>query len=248
MACATTVYTHLDVVMLGFMTTDTDVGYYNAAVKIKNVLVSVVTSLGTVLLPRASYYIEFGRMDEFRRISRKALHFVFLLASPLMLYFMLFAREGILFLSGPAYGGSIAPMQIIMPTLLFIGVTNILGIQILVPLGRERIVLYSEIAGAVVDVVINALLIPRFASSGAAVGTLVAEAVVLAVQYGALRGEIGEAFRAISYGRLLAGLAIACAASLWVRALGLGTFFTLVLSAALFFGAYGLLDMIFADV
>ena len=43
--------------MLGFMTTDTDVGYYNAAVKIKVILVSVVTSLGTVLLPRASYYI-----------------------------------------------------------------------------------------------------------------------------------------------------------------------------------------------
>lgn len=49
MSCATTIYTHLDTVMLGFMTTDTDVGYYNAAVKIKSILVSIVTSLGVVL-------------------------------------------------------------------------------------------------------------------------------------------------------------------------------------------------------
>lgn len=39
MSCATTIYTHLDTVMLGFMTTDIDVGYYNAAIKIKYILV-----------------------------------------------------------------------------------------------------------------------------------------------------------------------------------------------------------------
>ena len=59
--------------MLGFMATDMDVGYYNAAVKIKGILVAVVTSLGTVLLPRASYYVENGIMDEFTRITKKAL-------------------------------------------------------------------------------------------------------------------------------------------------------------------------------
>lgn len=57
-------------------------------------------------------------------------------------------------------------MQIIMPTLLFIGITNILGIQILVPLGREKEVLYSEIIGAIVDIIANAILIPQYASTG----------------------------------------------------------------------------------
>ena len=90
MSCATTIYTNLDTVMLGFMTTDTDVGYYNAAVKIKVILVSVVTSLGTVLLPRASYYIQRGELKEFHRITRKALNFVFLMATPLFVYFMRF--------------------------------------------------------------------------------------------------------------------------------------------------------------
>lgn len=71
MSCATTIYTHLDTVMLGFIRTDADVGYYNAAVKIKTILVSIVTSLGVVLLPRASYYVEHSMMDEFYRITKR---------------------------------------------------------------------------------------------------------------------------------------------------------------------------------
>ena len=244
MACASTIYTNLDTVMLGFMKTDTDVGYYNAAVKIKNILVSIVTSLGAVLLPRASYYIENGLIDKFKRITKKALSFVFLVASPLMLYFIFYAKEGIFFLSGNAYEGSILPMQIIMPTLLFIGITNILGIQMLVPMGKEKVVLYSEIAGAIVDVIINTLLIPRFASAGAAIGTLVAEFVVLVVQYIALKDDVIETLKQIHYGRITIALILGTAASLWVKMLGLGSFLTLVISAVLFFGVYGVFLLI----
>lgn len=239
MACATTVYTNLDTVMLGFMKTDVDVGYYNAAIKIKCILVSIVTSLGAVLLPRASYYVENGLVDEFKRITKKALSFVFLIASPLMLYFIFFAKESIFFLSGNAYEGSILPMQIIMPTLLFIGITNILGIQMLVPMGKEKVVLYSEIAGAIVDVIINALLIPRFASTGAAIGTLVAEFVVLIVQYRALKDDVTTTFKQIHYGRIAFALVFGSGASLWVKMLGMGSFVTLVISVVLFFGVYG---------
>ena len=239
MACATTVYTNLDNVMLGFMATDVDVGYYGAAVKIKTILVSIVTSLGAVILPRASYYVEQGMIAEFKEICKKALNFVFLVAAPFSIYFILFAKYGVFFLSGNEYAGSIQPMQVIMPTLLLIGITNILGIQILVPTGREKIVLYSEIAGAVVDVIINALLIPRMKSTGAAIGTLVAEAVVLLVQYYALRAEMKDAFRSIHHYRIIEAIALASIASLWVLRVHAGNFLTLVLSAITFFGVYG---------
>ncbi len=240
MSCATTIYTNLDTVILGFMKSDEDVGYYNAAVKIKGFLVSVVTSLGTVLLPRVSYYVEQGQMEKFHRITSKALNFVFVLATPLMIYFMLYAKQGIYFLSGSAYTGSILPMKIIMPTLLLIGITNILGLQILVPLGKEKVVLYSEIAGAVVDLVLNAILIPQFASIGAAIGTLAAEFAVLAVQFTALRGEVSAAFQKIAYWKILIGLLLGSICSYWFVSFGLGNFLTLVVTACLFFGAYGI--------
>lgn len=238
MACATTIYTNLDTVMLGFMKSNTEVGYYNAAVKIKTVLLGVVTSLGAVLLPRASYYIENNLIDEFKRISSKAINFVILISFPLALYFIIFAKEGIFFLSGDAYAKAILPMQILMPTLIFIGLTNIMGIQMLIPLGKEKVVLYSEIAGAIVDLAINTVLIPIMASSGAAIGTLVAEMVVWIVQYIALKEDVKETYVKIRYLPIVIGLAISALFSMPIKLLGLSSFFTLLLSAIVFFGVY----------
>ena len=65
-----------------------------------------------------------------------------------------------------------------MPTVFAIGLSNILGIQMLIPMGRENVVVVSEIVGAVVDVIINALLIPKYGASGAAIGTVTAEFAV----------------------------------------------------------------------
>lgn len=239
MSCATTIYTNLDTVMLGFLTSDAEVGYYNAAVKIKSILVSVVTSLGVVLLPRASYYVECKLMDKFCRITHVALNFVILISVPLTVYFILFAKEGIFFLSGTEYEASIVPMQIIMPTLIFIGMTNIMGIQMLIPLGKERVVLYSEIAGAVADLLLNVALIPSMASAGAAIGTVVAESVVFAVQFWALRKEVLSAYQKVRYGTIVLALALAIASCLWVKTTALGSFASLLVSAILFFAVYG---------
>lgn len=241
MSCATTIYTHLDTVMLGFIRTDADVGYYNAAVKIKMILVSIVTSLGGVLLPRASYYVEHKMMDEFYRITRKAINFVFLIATPMMIFFMLFAKEGVFFLSGDAYAGAIIPMQVIMPTLIFIGLTNIMGIQMLVPLGREKVVLYSEIVGMIVDVILNALLIPKMASTGAAIGTLAAEASVFVVQYIALKRLVDKAYQQVHYTVITLSVLASGIFAVLIKRMQWGSFIILCTSAIVFFGVYFLI-------
>ena len=239
MSCASTIYTNLDVVMLGFMKNETEVGYYNTAVKVKAILGSVLFSLANVTLPRASYYIREGLTQEFRRISKKALTAAVLLSIPLTVYFTIFARDSVLLLSGDAFLPSVLPMQIIMPTVFLIGITNLLGFQILVPTDREKIVLYSVIAGAATDLVINALLIPRLASAGAAIGTLVAETVVLIIQCVYLRKETGSIFREIRWLKILGGTAAAVLLSFFVLYLPVGPFLTVLISAVLFFGVYG---------
>lgn len=240
MSIATTVYTNLDTVMLGFIKTDTDVGYYNTAVKVKNILCSLVTSLGTVLLPRMSCLAEEKKWDEFYAVVKKALNFVLLLALPLTVFFIIFATESIMLLSGSMFLSSVVPMRIITPTVLLIGITNVLGIQILVPLGRERQVLYSEIAGAVINLILNSVLIPHLAASGAAIGTLAAEAAVLAVQYYALRKTISPVLKKIAYPKIALALAAGAAAALPIKLLGVfNLFWTLAFCAVLFFGVYG---------
>lgn len=247
MSCATTIYTHIDSTMLGIMVSNSSVGYYDAAVKVRTTLLSIVTSLGAVLLPRASYYIELGMIDEFKRISQKALQFVVLLATPLTVYFILFASPSVHLLSGPAYDGAVLPMQIIMPTVLLVGITNILGIQMLVPLGKEKIVLYSEIAGAVTDLILNALLIPVLGTSGAAIGTLAAEIAVFVVQFVALRKDVSTMFTSIKYWKITVALILSGGCALSIYYLHLGNFMTLALSAIIFFGVYGLLLLLLRE-
>ena len=73
-------------------------------------------------------------------------------------------------------------MLVLTPTIFIIGLSNITGLQILVPLGLEKYTVTSTMVGAMTDLVLNALLIPRYGALGAALGTLVTEIVVLGVQ------------------------------------------------------------------
>ena len=175
--------------MLGFLKGDTEVGYYNAGIKVKTVLTTCVTSLGTVLLPRLSYYVEKQEKEAFYRMVKKAFQFVLVAATPLMVYFILFAKESILFLAGESFLPAITPMQILMPTVLLIGLSNITGMQILTPLGEEKKVVISVLAGAILDFVLNLVLIPKMGSTGAATSTLLAEATVVLVQARYLKKE-----------------------------------------------------------
>lgn len=241
MSVATTIYTNLDNVMLGFMKNDEEVGYYNAAIKIKSALVSLVASLGTVLLPRASYYIKNNQIDGFNAIARKAIHFTLLISFPLTVYFCEFSRDCILLLSGSQYLPAIAPMIIIMPTIIFIGLTNIIGLQIFIPLGMEKLVLFSVLGGAVVDFIINYFLIPLFSSSGAAIGTLVAEFVVLIIQYFGGHENTEGLFKGISFWKIMVSLLASAAVSYGISYLKLGSFLILLASAAVFFAVYTIL-------
>ncbi len=242
MTVASSIYTNLDTVMLKFISGDEQTGYYNAAVYVKTALVSLVISLGTVLLPRLSYYIEKGMQKEFKRMTSHALSFVLMMSLPLATYFSLFADAGIGFLSGPAYAPAAVSMRLIMPTVIFIGLTNILGMQILVPTGRERSVLLAVVVGSVVDLIINLLLIPSLGACGATIGTLVAEAVVFVAEAVVLRQflkEIWHMGQIVPY--VLALLpSVAASAALRVMVLqGVGDFLVLIFTAAVFFGVYG---------
>ena len=138
-------------------------------------------------------------------------------------------------------------MIIIMPTLLLIGLTNIMGLQMLVPLGQEKIVLYSEIAGVIVDCVINMLMIPHFASSGASFGTLIAELVVLLIQLFFLKERVIPLFKDIKYNVLVTAIVAASILSAPIMFLKLENLLTIILSSIIFFGVYTKILFIFKE-
>lgn len=240
-SCATMVYTNLDTFMLGMMKDSIETGYYNAAVNIKVLFVNIVSAVVIVLLPRMSYYLE-NRMDrEFKETFKKAVHIMIWLVFPIVVYFIFFAEESINLVSGPEFLNATLPMQIIMPTILFIGLTNIIGIQILVAMERGKITLYSVLAGAATDLVLNIILIPEYGAVGASIGTLVAEIVVLLVQYNYIWKIAGNPFREFHWKNLFMAVIAGTAATLWVKVLDMPLVLSLLLSASLFFGCYAVI-------
>ena len=121
---------------------------------------------------------------------------------------------------------------------MFIGITNVLGIQILVPLGKEKLVFYSVLIGAIVDLIINIICIPYMASAGAALGTVIAELAVWIVQIQMLRGQIKDLFREVQIGKILVAIACSVLTCWWVKDIGWINFLTLAISACIFVGSY----------
>ena len=238
---STTIYLNVDTTMLGFIRGSEAVGYYSAAVKVKQILVSVVTSLGAVLLPRLSSHHEVGNHDEFKRLTQKALNFVLLISLPMVAYFIIVSEQAILFLSGDSFLPAVLPMRFIMPTVLFIGLSNLTGIQILVPTNREKLVVYSTIIGAIVDILINSFAIPLLGATGAAIAGSIAELTVTLVQLYFLRDFIFPLLKQVRFTRLFSSLTLAVILTmLLLHNLNVSVFLNLVYSALLFFGVYGL--------
>ena len=168
--------------MIGFMTDDRTVGLFTSGTKITHILTVVITSLSAVMLPRCAHLIGEGKIEEFNGIIRKSYYLLMFSAIPLTAGLILLARPLILCFCGPEYIGSIPVVVYTAPTIIFIGMTQIIGIQILYPYGKEMLVIYSTLVAAVLNVALNLLLIPLFAEAGAAISTLIAEFSVLVVQ------------------------------------------------------------------
>lgn len=248
MSAGASIYLNLDVVMLRFLQSNEAVGYYNAGIKVKTVLVTCVTSLGTVLLPRLSYYIETADKKAFQLMVGKAFRFVFVAASAVTAYFSIFARESILLLSGEAFLPAVGPMMILMPTVLLIGLSNVTGIQILTPNGREREVMYSIWGGAILDFVLNLIVIPKFSANGAALSTLLAEGMVLLLQCWFLRDVLWSYIRQVQCWKIVIALAVASVMTIPVKIwIDSGVFVTLLVSAIVFFGGYAVVLLLLKE-
>lgn len=232
-------YVNVSVALLGFMQGNEEVGYYNAAYRIKDVMVSIITSLGAVLLPRLSYYIENNMLDKFNDIVSKSTQFVFILSIPLVAFCILFAKPSVLILAGSAYSGSIIPLQILALIIFIVGLSNLTGIQMLIPLKKEKYLCYSVVIAAVINMLLNLLLIPQYGAVGVAISVMVAEASILIYQVCILRVYSQVLFGNISYIRIMIALTLSVCVSMWLNVyLNYHETIVFLISAILFFISY----------
>ena len=175
------IYVNLDSVMLGFLKNEESVGYYAAATRLTKAILGIVSSLGAVLLPRFSNMITNGQKEEFQLLANKAASFTIALSLPMSVGLIFMAAPIIHIFCGNGFEPSILTLKLVAPIVLFIGLSGIIGMQILYPQGREKYVIISTMVGACINLLINYLLIPQYGQYGAALGTVIAEFMVTVI-------------------------------------------------------------------
>lgn len=179
----TSIYLQLNTVLLGFLKNALAVGYFAAATKVMQMLLTMSVCLGSVMMPRASHLIAENKEDEFNRLIQKSYDFTLAIALPMTIGLIFCAPSLITALCGVKFEHSILPSQIIAPIILMVAISNVFGIQVLFPKGKINIVTLCCGIGAVADLILNLCLIPLFSYIGTSIAYLGAEVATTVSMY-----------------------------------------------------------------
>ena len=196
---ANKVYNMLDTTMLGKLIADkAETGFYEQSQKIIRVLLTVVTSLGTVMVPRMANMFANGEKEKISEYMKKSFHFTYLLSFPIMFGLIAISDNFVPWFFGPGYEKVIVLMKIITPIILFMGVANILGTQYLLPTKRQKEFTISVLIGIVVNFILNYIMIKLWKSIGACIATVISQILVDVVQCYFVKDEVNlkEMFKA----------------------------------------------------
>lgn len=175
----TSMYTTFNIIYLGFVAGEREVGFYTAATKIQAILLSLYTAYSNVVMPHVSSMIAQKKNEEVKTLINMSIDALYVFCIPIIYSCLILAPQIIFIISGNGYEGAVLPMRIVMPLILIIGLEQILIIQILTPFRQDRYILKSSINGASTGLILNLILVNRFNSVGSSIVWVVSEIVVL---------------------------------------------------------------------
>ncbi len=188
---ANKLYNMLDTTMLGKIIADkTETGYYEQSQKVIRLLLTLVTSLGTVMIPRMANMFANGEKEKINAYMKKSFNFVFLLSFPTILGLICVSKEFVPIFFGKGYQKASTLICIISPIILLMGLANVVGTQYLLPTKRQKEYTISVAVGIIVNFILNYILIKLYASIGACIATVLSELAVNIVQFNYVKKEI----------------------------------------------------------
>lgn len=188
MSIASTIYLNLDMTMLGLQAGDYQTGLYTAASKLNKVVCNVISSVCAVFLPRLAYYLQMNRKEDFRALVDKAFYYILGLTIPATVGMLVLSKEIVLVFSGTAFLDAVPTAMIKAPNIVLSVINGFIAIQLFMPLNKEKESLYATIVGAVINCILNYLMIPRWGAAGAAFATICAEGAVFSICLICLKG------------------------------------------------------------
>lgn len=171
----TSMYTTFNVIYLGIVNTDTEVGYYFAATKIYTIILGIYTAFTNVMFPRMSQLISQHDDKSIKHNLEISFDILLMFAYPIIAFCIIMGPELIMLLSGEGYEGAIVPMQIIIVLLLVVGICQIIVMQIVIPHNEDNTLLKASIMGACVGIICNIIFVKELGAIGSAIVLLVSE-------------------------------------------------------------------------
>ena len=178
--------------MLGALASTKDVGIYDQALKLVNILLTLVTSLGSVMLPRVANLLSTGDHKAVNKMHQMSFLIYNLVIFPIIAGMLIVNDDFVQFFLGQDFQDAKYAIAIMIFRMFFIGWTNIMGIQILIPHNKNKEFMISTTIPAIVSVGLNLLLLPKLGYIGAAIVSVLTEALVWAIQLYFTRNYLKE--------------------------------------------------------
>ena len=185
------VYNLLDTTMLGaIIANKQETGYYEQSQKVIRLLITIVTSLGVVMVPRVASIYASGDNKKINAYIKNSFTFVFFISFPMMFGIASIAKDFVPIFFGKGYEKAAILIMIFCPMILLMGIENVIGTQYMLPTKRQKEYTISVIIGVVVNLIFNFILINVWQSVGASIATIASQIIVDGVQIYFVRKDI----------------------------------------------------------
>lgn len=175
------VYVSFSIILIGFLSTEKEVGFFTLAYKAYNVVIALITTIPIVIISKATVLIQNKDFDSYKTLIEKVFTFIIVLGIPAIFFTFLYAENIVYILGGHEFLYSSISLKILSVLILVIALSNIFALNILTPLKKEKYFLRSALTGMVLSILLNVFLIPKYGSVGASISLLIAEIVVFII-------------------------------------------------------------------
>ena len=180
-AMLSAIYTKLSIPVLSFTCGDTEAGYYATATRMYQVVIALISSLISVLIPRMSVLIRESNYTEISHLFELAFKMLFFISLPIIWYVEFLAPDIIAIFAGNEFVQAAIPMRIVIFLVLIIGSEQIYIMQLLIPLNKDKIVAVAGLCGVITWAILSTILVPLLHGIGTSIVWIATESVVLLI-------------------------------------------------------------------
>ena len=179
---AISIYKIMDKIMLGIITGVNEVGFYDNAEKVLTIPITIITSLGVVMLPRMSNIVSKGNNRQMEQYIHKSIIFVMFLSFAMSFGLLSISDTFSIAFFGQQFSRVGIILSLLSLTLPITSFANVIRTQYLIPQEKDKVYIKSVLFGAIANLILNIILIPIWSGVGACCSTIIAEFIVMAYQ------------------------------------------------------------------